>query len=284
MVFQTEETTKAKRQQVELAIRAALEGRWEDAVQLNQTIVNAFPGDVDALNRLGKAMTELGRYDEARTAYKKALETDPLNAIARKNLTRLESADAKAPKKAAGQKLPPSMFIEETGKTGTTVLVRPNMKALAGLSAGDQVKLRKDKRGALFVDNADGDQIGEVEPKLAQRLVRLMESGNEYVAAISSISEQGVRVFIRESFQHPSNLGKLSFPPAATEPAESIRPYLKTRLLRDEAPLYRGHDDESDEDWEEDEAPDESEDDTVDEDEEEGAIDEPDLELPDDEE
>lgn len=280
MVYQAEERTKAKKHQAELAIRAALEGRWKDAVQINQTIVESFPGDVDALNRLGKAMTELGKYNEAKDSYRRALETDPLNSIARKNLARLESVKTKVPKKSSSQKLPPQMFIEETGKTGNTMLVRPVSKALTGLSAGDQVKLRKDKRGNLYVDNMDGDQIGEIEPKLAQRLVKLMDSGNEYVAAISSISEQGVKVFIRESFQHESNIGKLSFPPSSAEPAESIRPYLKTRLLKDEAPLYRG-DEDSDDEWDSDSDDSDSSDDDEDD---EDAIDEPELELPNDEE
>lgn len=291
MVFQAEDRTKAKRQQAELAIRAALDGRWSEAAELNQTIVNAFPADVDALNRLGKAMTELGNYDEARGAYMKTLELDSLNAIARKNLSKLETMDKTTPKKTSGQKLPPHMFIEETGKTGNTVLIRPTMKVAVAMSGGDQVKLRKDKRGALFIDNMDGDQIGEVEPKLAQRLVKLMDSGNEYVGAISSISDQGVRVFIRESFQHSSNVGKLSFPPSATEPAESIRPYLKTRLVLDEAPLYRGTDDD---DWE---SGDDSDDDSPssrtrkvvdsdeeDEDDDDNTIDEPDIEIPSDDE
>lgn len=289
MVFQAEDRTKAKRHQAELAIRAALEGRWSDAAELNQTIVDAFPADVDALNRLGKALTELGKYDEARGAYKKTLEIDSLNSIARKNLSKLETVDKKAPKKVAGQKLPPHMFIEETGKTGNTLLVRPVMKVAVTLSAGDQVTLRKDKRGALFIDTMDGEQIGEVEPKLAQRLVKLMDSGNEYVGAISGISDQGVKVFIRETFQHASNVGKLSFPPTAAEPAESIRPYLKTRLLReDDEPLYTGDDDE---DWDSDDDSGsatvrsrKSDESGADDDEDEGEIDEPDIELPDEDE
>lgn len=287
MVFQAEDRTKAKRHQAELAIRAALEGRWSDAVQLNQTILDSFPTDVDALNRMGKAMTELGKYKEARDAYKKALEIDGFNSIARKNLSKLESADKSAPKKASGQKLPPHMFIEETGKTGSTMLVRPVMKAAVLMSAGDQVKLRKDKRGALFVDNMENEQIGEVEPKLAQRLVKLMDSGNEYVGAISNVSDQGVKVFVRETFQHASNVGKLSFPPSVAEPAESIRPYLKTRLLRDDAPLYAGGDEEGEEWDDSDEGEDvrgRSRDESEDDEEEEGEIDEPEIELPDDEE
>ena len=66
MVYQAEDRTKAKRQQSDLAIQLALQGRWTEAVQLNRSITELFPTDVDAFNRLGKAFTELGRYADAR--------------------------------------------------------------------------------------------------------------------------------------------------------------------------------------------------------------------------
>jgi hypothetical protein len=233
MVFQAEPGTKAKSQQAELAIHAALEGRWADAAQLNQSIVEAFPTDVDALNRFGKAMTELGKYDDARGAYMKALELDALNSIAQKNLS----------KKVAAQKISPQMFIEETGKTTTTDLVSPAMKVAAELTAGDLVTLRRDKRGSLFVDDPNGEQIGELGPKMAQRLLKLMDGGNQYVAAISNIADDGVRVFIRETFQDVSQVGKVSFPGTVTDAAETVRPYTKRALVRDEQPLYAGEED-----------------------------------------
>src|SRR5262245_50258799 len=86
MVFQTEDRARAKKQHAEQAIQLALQGQWSEAAQLNREILESFPADVDAYNRLGKALTELGRYVEARDSYMKALEIDQLNSIARKNL------------------------------------------------------------------------------------------------------------------------------------------------------------------------------------------------------
>lgn len=244
MVFQAEGRTTAKKQQAELAIQAALDGRWADAARLNQTIVAAFPTDVDALNRFGKAMTELGKYDDARSAYMKALELDALNSIARKNLTRLETMGKTSRKtKVAVQKMSPHLFIEETGKTTTTTLVRPVMKVAVALTAGDQVALRQDKRGALLVDDPNGELIGELEPRMAQRLQKLIGGGNQYAVAISSVSEEGVRAFIRETFQDQSQVGKLSFPGTTSETAESVRPYTKRKLVSDEGPPYTGEED-----------------------------------------
>src|SRR2546427_5572754 len=231
MVFQAEDRTRAKRQQADLAIQLALHGRWTEAAQLNRSIIESFPTDVDAFNRLGKAMTELGRYGDARDAYMRTLEIDPVNSIARKNLDRLATLGDAAPPRTASQKLSPQMFIEETGKTGITTLVRPNQEVSARMTAGDQVTLQRDD-GSLVIQSLDGEYLGEVEPRLSQRLIKLMHGGNEYVAAIAALARHEVRVFIRETFQHGSQTGKLSFPPTVTE---SFRPYTKSRLLRQDA-------------------------------------------------
>ncbi len=69
MVFQAEDRARTRKQGSEAAIQLALRGRWDEAAELNRSIIGAFPTDVEAYNRLGKALTELGRYGEARAAY-----------------------------------------------------------------------------------------------------------------------------------------------------------------------------------------------------------------------
>lgn len=233
MVFQAEDRTRAKRHQADAAIQMALQGQWEQAVDLNRSILESFPADVDACNRLGKALTELGRYADARESYMKAIEIDPLNLIARKNLSRLATLSKSPPKKkgkkTANQKLSPEMFIEETGKTTITELARPDMDVANQLTAGDLVTLARDKKGNLFVQTLAGEQFGDLDVRLGQRLVKLIDGGNQYVAAISSLNEDGVRLFIRETLQGASQVGKLSFPASVTE---SVRPYTKSRLVR----------------------------------------------------
>jgi tetratricopeptide (TPR) repeat protein len=246
MVFQAEDRARTKKQRTDAAIQLALQGRWDDAASLNRSIIDLFPTDVDAHNRLGKALTELGRYAEARGAYQKALEIDPLNAIARKNLSRLATLGEVAAPRPATQKLSPHMFIEETGKTGVTTVLRPNLEVAARMTAGDQVNLARDN-GALVIMSIHGEFIGAVEPRLAQRLCKLMEGGNQYVAAISSLTDDDVNVFIRETFQHSSQAGKLSFPPTATE---AFRPYFKERLIRQDTVNEVYYTSDEGEDWE----------------------------------
>lgn len=120
------------------------------------------------------------------------------------------------------------------------------MEVAARMTAGDQVDLARDD-GTLVVKSIQGEFIGEIEPRLAQRLGKLMEGGNQYVAAISGLSDTDVRVFIRETFQHASHAGKLSFPPTVTE---AFRPYLKERLIRQDAVKEAYYPSDEGEDWE----------------------------------
>src|ERR1700730_18544426 len=106
----------SRRQTIEQAIQHAIQSRWDEAEQLNRQLLASFPEDVDANNRLGKALTELGRYTEARAAYTRAIELDPANGIARKNFARLATLGDGAP--ASAEKAAPGLFVEETGKSG----------------------------------------------------------------------------------------------------------------------------------------------------------------------
>jgi hypothetical protein len=248
-MYQAEEKARVKRQRSEQAIQLALQSRWQEAVAANEAIIGLFPTDVDAYNRLGKALTELGRYREAHQAYDKALALDPGNGIARKNLDRLAhlGAQGRSTPEPKNQKVDPHLFIEETGKTGITTLYRVAPDVLARMTAGDRVQLRP-QRKSLVVENARGEYVGEVEPRLGLRLLKLIEGGNQYDAAIASLAGPTSRLIIKEVFQHPSQAGKLSFPPVG---AQVIRPYTKERLLRhglDEEAEDSGED--SIEEWE----------------------------------
>ncbi len=227
--FQTEERSKLRRRWVEQAIALAMQNRWEEAAKVNQSILDLFPNDTDALNRLGRALTELGRYREARDAYQKTIQLDPTNTIARKNLSRLETLKVEeAP--PTREKVDPRMFIAETGKTGVVSLVHPAPRdVLAKVAAGDQVRLRVDGR-SLAVETLNGEFLGYIDPKVAQRLVDLIRSGNQYSAAVMAVEEGNLRIFLRESYQDPSNIGKISFPVRGEAPG--VRPYIRDTLLK----------------------------------------------------
>jgi tetratricopeptide (TPR) repeat protein len=224
----TEDKARVKRVRTEQAIQYAMQSRWDDAITANRAIIAVFPDEPEAYNRLGKALSETGKIKEAREAYQRALELEPTNTIARKNLDRLASARAKAePDKA--QQVDTSLFIEEMGKTGVSVLKPVNLKMLATLSAGDEVAL-KNIGSRLTIETMAGDYISDIEPKLALRLTKLINGGNKYAAAVAGLSGDSVRVIIKETFQHPTQVGRLSFP--AGKAGEVVRPYTKESMVR----------------------------------------------------
>ena len=214
------------------AIDLATQGRWLEALEVNREIIELFPHDVSAYNRLGKAMMELGRYKEAREAFSRGLDLAPSNTIAKKNLQKISLLMETAP---APQRILPKItahqFIEETGKTGVTKLVKVGApEVIAHLSAGEPVQLRVDGKN-LIVEAMTGEHIGQVEPRLASRLLYLTEEGNRYEGAITSAQENAVTVILREVYQHPSLVDRVSFP---SKSADDFRSYVKKGFIKDE--------------------------------------------------
>lgn len=227
-MVQEEGQIKLKRQRTKQAITLAMEGKWREAVAVNEEIVGSFPEDVDAYNRLGRAYMEVGDYSRAKEAYEKAIGLDPYNTIAEKNIRRLTQLSENGVEIEPG-KFEPKNFIEETGKAGVVNLInlaRPQV--LAAVVAGDMVYL-KVEGASLIVQNGRGVYLGQVEPRHAQRLIKLMDGGNRYSANIISSSENSVTVIIREVYQHPSQAGQLSFPTK-----EEFKTYAGDRMLRRE--------------------------------------------------
>lgn len=237
MVFyQLSEKAKLRRQRTNEAIALAMQSQWDEAIAVNKSIIEIFPDDADAYNRLGKALTQLGRYAEARDAYSHALEIEPNNGIAKKNLDRLAHLREAEAEPRNGRQVSSHLFIEETGKADVADLYRlAPRKVLVKIAAGDPVHLEA-KGQSLTVESVDGEYIGEVEPRLGLRLIKLMQGGNRYTAAIVGVGEKGGKVMIKEIFQHPSQAGRPSFPARA---ADGFRPYVKDSMLK-----YEREDDE----------------------------------------
>jgi len=233
---ESDATTRQRRQLAETAIAQATRGEWEAAVETNRELVELGP-DVDSYNRLGKALAELGRTEEALTAYEQALERDGTNRIALRNVERLRIVTAASgPKprggKAPSEKAPATVFIEEMGKTGRARVINLSpQRARAPLSPGDALELIVD--GDTLAATSEGVPMGTVEPRIAARLLKLIAAGNRYEAAVTAVHDAGgeVAIIIREVFTHPANFGKVSFPTLGAS-AGGIRPYMKGTALR----------------------------------------------------
>jgi len=216
MSYSSDDKIGRRRENANMAINLAMEGKWQEAVNLNLQILENYPQDTDAYNRLGKAYTKLGLYPQAMEAYSKALRVDKYNIIAEKNVKRLSMMSEEDMKNAAnaekGEGLRPQAFIEEIGKSGMVALINPAPAiVLAKIEAGDEVRLSSHD-GNLVVESKRNEYLGTVSPTHGRRLLRLLSGGNRYSSTVVGTNDNYITVMIREIYQHPSQAGKLSFP------------------------------------------------------------------------
>ena len=211
------------------AVDLALKGEWERAAQVNRAILELFADDVEAMNRLAKALIEMGGYEEAGSVLDRLGSVAPYNNIARKNRARLEQmraqiksndravATSRHARRATGA---PQLFIGESGKSATTVLRQtPQRLSLALISPGDPVSLLLEHH-ALNVYADDGKYLGQVDPRLGHRLSRLIEGGNTYAAAVIGANDEGISIIIHETHRDRRLQHVASFPtrsPSLTE-------------------------------------------------------------------
>lgn len=216
--------TKKRRELVEEARAAAVRRDWDEAVRLNERLIEAYAGGVEEYNRLGKALSELGRVEEARQPYAAALRLDPLNAIAARNLARLDELARKDWIAAPIQdRLAPAFFLEEAGKTALTrVILAAQPADVARVLAGDPVELRVE--GGEVTATVRGVLIGHLEPNLALRLIALTRAGNLYRAGVESAVDGDVVILVREVERAPA--GRPSFAPIPVVGTAEAGPYV----------------------------------------------------------
>jgi tetratricopeptide (TPR) repeat protein len=238
----SEDRARIQRVKAEQAVNLAMQSRWAEAAELNRQIIEASPKDIEAHNRLGKALMEIGKYDEAREAYNHTLRIDATNTIAQKNIQRLDKLMEENIADVPTARVDPSLFIEEAGRATTTSIVElapPDV--LAKFNPGDPVTLEV-QGNVVLVTGGSGETLGKIEPKLRQRLIRLFNMGNMYSAFVTSLDEQSLRVIIHETRRDPSMGNRPSFPIAG----ETYRGYVRDTLLR-----YELDEEEEDEEIEE---------------------------------
>lgn len=204
----------------EAAIAAALASDWEKASKLNLQILKDKPDDLDTLNRLGRAYTEMGNLDKAVQTYRKVLKIDKYNQIAQKNIQKLEDTGKR--KRSQGDHQAVFLnydFIEEPGKTKIVSLVNlASPKTISSLRPATSIIL-KPKRHTVVVCLIDKNTtyIGSLPDDLGHRLETLLRAGNTYEAYIKSTSRIFVTVFIKELTRSKKFHNVPSFVPYLTD-------------------------------------------------------------------
>ena len=238
MKTDTTEHLKPRSQYAEDAVQLAIAGRWDEAVKLNRFIIDSFGADEETQNRLGKALSELGKLKEAKASYEAALKINPMNSIAKKNAARINALlHQKEGLKIGGTKVDLNLFVEEMGKTVITSVEAPaNADISSKVAAGDVAELKIEGDG-IVAETSRGVRVGSLEAKLARRLIKFMRGGNRYQAGVTSVDGSAVKLIVRETYQDPRFAGKPSFPMRRKREVE-FRPYAKESLLTREVEVF----------------------------------------------
>jgi hypothetical protein len=210
----------------ELATRAvshARSGQWEDAAKANREIIALSPSDIEAHNRLGKALSELGRVKEAIAAFQRAADLQPGNVIAGRNLARLNQIVGTSADVTRVTPAPRAHQVAFMTARGSAVLTELRKSAparvLATASAGSRVMLET-AGTEVRVSNSAGEYLGVVDPRIGRRYVRLVASGCKYEATVATVTGRGLGILIRETYKPASQAHVTSFPPFLSRAGE----------------------------------------------------------------
>ena len=195
------------------AIKLALQNNWEEAILINQEMIETAGRDIDTLKRLAYAFLQAGKFAEAKDTYTKIIDLDRTNPIATKNLKKLltlsQQKNGIAPSVHINHM--DNVFIQEAGKTKTVDLTNiADKRTLMGLQHGDEIELTI-KRSKIFAVTSDKTFIGMLPDSIGIRLISFMKGGNEYQACIKSVDEKSATVFIKETKRAKKFFNQSSF-------------------------------------------------------------------------
>lgn len=195
----------------ELAIKAAQNGDWSTGIAHNQEILEQEPENISALNRLGFCYLQQGNSQSAEQAYKRVLDTDKYNPIAKKYLALLAGGQPVAVSKGAFHE----SFIEEPGKTKSIQLCRiADPKTLLPVAVGT-VCILKPKAHRIAVETENGVYLGSLPDDLSHHLTKLITAGNKYRVVVQSVNKACCTVFMKELSRSKRFAYTSSFPTSA---------------------------------------------------------------------
>ena len=185
------------------AIDEAVNGNYEQAINLNLEILSQDENDVDSLMQLAHAYWQTGSLALAKKYYRKAMYIEPNNSLAKKRLALLNALNGKQTQanslnRAKVKVVAITDLIEEPGKTKIIKLSNIGKpEHLSLLKIGEQVFLKLRKR-RLEIRDIDNNFVGCLPDDISKRLINFIEAKGVYETNIFSIDKNEVKVFIKE--------------------------------------------------------------------------------------
>jgi tetratricopeptide (TPR) repeat protein len=183
----------------EQALAAAVKGQWTQAIEKNKELIAANPKDITSFLRLGYAYLQSGNLTEAKKAYNRALEIQPVNQIARNNLDKIKIIGSdKGTIDASTSQIDPNLFLNVIGKTKVVELLNIGLPPIvARLKVGEEVYCKVKKR-RLEIRDKDNNYIGAFPDDISKRLIYFMDEGSTYAIYVKDANKSTVSVFVKE--------------------------------------------------------------------------------------
>ena len=214
------------------AIKAARNQDWEQAVILNQQILDENPQDINALNRLALAYMQQNHPRKARWELEKVLEIDKHNKIANKNLKRVKN------KQYSKVNFGKQNFIEEPGKAKNIELTRiPQDNTFEQISIGQECRLEPKSTFISIYTKEDSQYLGALPEKISQRLKKFIKQGNRYQCYVKALESGHCVVHIKEDHISPKNQGQPTFVGNSANSADKTDKIIDEYKVKDDIPL-----------------------------------------------
>src|SRR5258706_13197325 len=97
------------------------------------------------------------------------------------------------------------------GKTIITALEGASPDICSKVAAGDVAELKIDDDG-IAAETSRGGRLGNLEAKLARRLIKFMRGGNRYQGGGTAWDGSTVKLIRRENYEDPKVSGNPSVP------------------------------------------------------------------------
>lgn len=200
------------------AVKAALNGSWEEAIELNKYILEKNPGDLDAKIRLGRAFLQLGSYTEAKNCFKEVLAFDPINQVALKNYEMAKNK--KVENNNMGSK---KSLIKEPGTTFETIFeITDKRIKLSNISPGDELELKVLKEGVeVYTTDNRSLKLGILDKALSSKIYEAKKSKYKTTSAFIGQRENKVKILVKCDHS------------IFKSPKQEIKPYVKINTADD---------------------------------------------------
>lgn len=220
------------------AIQAALSRNWKKAISLNKEILSKNPTDIDSLNRLAWAYSELGQFSAAKKTYQQVIKIDKYNQIAIRNLKKITKNTNNH--NNSNQLLNPEVFLSEPGRTKLINLVNVTTpQVLTSVVSGQKVKMVC-KKHSVIITTEDNVYLGALPDDISHFIISLSTAGNKYEIFVKSATTNSIQVLIRETHRAKKFVNQPSFLDQISKNYPTI--ISNTEPILDEEPLLINED------------------------------------------